>query len=281
MCLIAFALNAHPQWPLLLLANRDEFHDRTALPSQWWHAETRLEGGQSTRHPPVFGGRDLKAGGSWMAISPMRRLTALTNIRQPLAPAGERSRGELVLGALNVADLAHLDLSPYASFNLLHASPVDIGMPGGRWQMQYANSMGELTQLPDGVHGLSNAVLNTPWPKTRQLSQKLTGLLHKTRDSASVNHAAYLSGSIDDFFSNAFQLLEDRSTWPDDALPSTGVPLEWERMLSATCIVSPAYGTRCSTVVAVDAGGQVHWQERTRDIAGQVVGEVRTVLFGN
>lgn len=267
MCLIAFALNAHAHWPLIMLANRDEFHDRPALPSQWWHAATAPDGSPAPPHPPVFGGRDLKAGGSWMAVSPMRRLAALTNIRQPQAPAGEKSRGELVVRAVTQPDLSRLDFSAYASFNLLHASPADTGRPGGRWQMHYANSQGELRCVEDGVHGLSNALLNTPWPKTRHLTHGLTRLL--------------ASLESDTLFESAFGLLDNRHMWPDDVLPSTGVPMEWERMLSAACIVSDAYGTRCSTVVGVDAHGQMHWQERTRNAEGHVVQQVDTVLFGN
>lgn len=254
MCLIAFALNAHADWPLLMLANRDEFHERPASPSAWWEPSA----GQR-----LLAGRDLQGGGTWMGLSAGKTLAALTNIRQPAAAAGRKSRGLLVLDALSADSPDAIDLTGYASFNLLHATVKTSDATNGIWQMTYLNSNGERLQVPDGIHGLSNATLNSPWPKTRYLKSALQDMMNRP----DIEHPAH-----------AFAALSDRRTWPDTELPSTGVPLEWERMLSACHIISPAYGTRSSTFVRAHRSGEIQWFERTFDPSGNITAETVETL---
>ena len=241
MCLIAFSVNAHPEYPLVLLANRDEFHERPTLPSQWWKTEKNTE---------VLSGRDLQSGGTWMGITAGGRLAALTNIRKPTGKPGNKSRGLLVLEALEAKRPAALALNDYKLFNLLIAQ----ANPEGLWSVMHQNEYNCPQDLNNGIHTLSNASLNSPWPKALQLKAALTHLLTQP---------------FEHWESLAFTALGNTETHPDEALPSTGVPLEWERMLSAARIVSPAYGTRASTLIMAKLSGEVIWQERSLDSKGE------------
>jgi uncharacterized protein with NRDE domain len=269
---MAFALNAHPAYPLVLLANRDEFHARPAAPSQWWLPDGTTSPEANSTQPAdrsagtVFGGRDLQAGGTWMALHPAGRLAALTNVRKPDAPAGRRSRGQLVVDALSVQNLNQLGLADYANFNLVLIQARDAGQPGGAWDLQYRDGSGASACSKVGFHGLSNAALDTPWPKTQWLVAQLKSLLQVS------------DLTPEELVDSGSALLSERKTWPDEDLPVTGVPLEWERLLSSCCIVSPAYGTRCSTILAVDRYGKAHWYERTLAPDGAVSGEIRQAI---
>lgn len=277
MCLMAFALNAHPDRPLVLWANRDEFHERPAAPSDWWDAPTAGR---------VWGGRDLQAGGTWMALNTQFQLAALTNIRQVPAKPSVRSRGELVLSALSGTAFGQLPLSDFAAFNLLRFEPDQDSLSGLCWRAQYVSADGQAMAVPDGLHSLSNARLNTPWPKSRQLHAALAAALSLGRNDAGPHAESdcvrtvteetqgHPTIGVDELTTAGFAALGDRRVHPDADLPQTGVPLEWERMLSACHIVSPAYGTRCSTVVQVDRAGRVHWHERTFNPVGDCISEV-------
>jgi uncharacterized protein with NRDE domain len=233
MCLILFAWRAHPRWPLVVAANRDEFHHRPAAPADWW------EGGR------VWGGRDLEAGGTWLGIGRHGRWAAVTNVRDAAALRGEkaaRSRGALT------ADFLTGDMSPqtwaegidgagYGGFNLLIGDAHSVWWAGNR--------SGPPVEVGPGVHGLSNAALDTPWPKVRAGVQGLSGLL----DAPGIDAL--------------FDVLGDRRRAPDSALPDTGVGLDLERQLSPLFLVDPVYGTRASTALIVSAGGEVRGEERT------------------
>jgi uncharacterized protein with NRDE domain len=248
MCLVVVALAAHPRYALVVAANRDEFHARAALPAHWGE------------HPPYTGllaGRDLVAGGTWMGVRRDGRWALVTNVRDgrrddPEAP----SRGALVPGVLNTASTpanALAALGPMAAacngFNLLAG---DAG--GATWT---SNRASETRTLTHGIHGLSNARLDTPWPK-----------LARTKDAV----AAWAAGGGDDL-APLFAALADRSRAPDEALPATGVPLEWERLLSAPFIVSEDYGTRCSTVLTITRNGSARFFERSFDARGNAAGD--------
>jgi uncharacterized protein with NRDE domain len=257
MCLIAFALNADPAWPLLIAANRDEFMDRPTAPLHRW----RLDDGTE-----VVGGRDLRDGGTWLGLSPAGRLAMLTNVRQPVQTPARRSRGELVTRWLQsdgdaerfAAGIAPAD---YGAFNLVvgdfHARAWhwlgnrDPGAPhGAEASVLHRRALGA------GIHGLSNASLNTPWPKTRRLK-------------AAVGESL---ASASDWLSPLSRALTHDRPVQDPELPHTGVPDDLERALSSPFVrmAGRAYGTRTSQVVSVRAQAQgfaVTVQEWTHDPA--------------
>lgn len=233
MCLIALAWQAHPDYPLLVAANRDEFYTRPTAPARFWEEA-----------PELLAGRDLKDGGSWMGVTRQGRFAALTNVREPGAATGRLSRGLLVADFLKggLAPMAYLQqvaaqAADYGGFNLL--------VSDGHALACYNNRHGLPFVLGPGIHGLSNKQLDTPWPKVRKLKAGLAAKL-----GAGAPPAVLLS------------LLADDSTPPDAELPDTGVGLALERMLAPCFIRSPAYGTRASTVLRM-GGGRVEFVEQS------------------
>jgi uncharacterized protein with NRDE domain len=250
MCLILVAFKAHPTYPLLLAANRDEFFARPTLPAAAWSESS-----------DVVGGRDLDKGGSWLAVSAAGRLAAVTNFRDGARrKTGTRSRGLLVKDFV-LADepptsfLAeiHAARESYDGFNLLVAADGSL--------YHYANVSGVISEVAPGVHGLSNDLLDTPWPKVERGKLQLERLLGAPRD-------ALIDG--------LFTILHDTYVPADEALPSTGVSLEWERLLASAFISTSAYGTRACTVVLVDGAGAVTFIERNF-APGGVLAETRRI----
>lgn len=237
MCLIVFAWRVHPEFPLVLGANRDEFFDRPTLPAAFW-----------PERPLLLAGRDLRKGGTWLGITRHGRVAAVTNYRHGLdAPRDAPSRGQLVTSFLaeDIAPEAFLARVAATShghdgFNLI------VGDRGGLFY--YSNRNAAPQPIDAGVHGLSNALLDTPWPKVQRAKAALADLMGAER-------SLLLKG--------VFALLADESRPADADLPATGVGLEWERLLSAVFIASPHYGTRCSTVLLVDRHGHMTFVERT------------------
>lgn len=248
MCLIAFAVRAHPAHPLVVLANRDELHARPTRAAHAWEDV-----------PGAFGGRDLEKGGSWLGVTRAGRLAAVTNVRSPEARRLGASRGALVRDALaREADPAAwyrpLERAGYPAFNLLVGDGPDL---------LYGNEQdAELTAIPPGVHALSNARLDVSWPK----AERARSMLGASLDADTLDVEA------------AFAILASRAIAPDDALPHTGVPLGLERALSAAFIVGDVYGTRASTVVVFDAGGGIRFFERTFGPGGVETDRVETTL---
>ena len=247
MCLVVVALGAHPRFALVVAANRDEYHARAAIPAHW---------GDTAPFAGILAGRDHVAGGTWLGVRRDGRWALVTNVRDgrrndPAAP----SRGGLVPAILNEAATTALDkLMPnadrYNGFNLL-AGDAD----SATWA---SNRASEARQLKPGVHGLSNALLDTPWPK-----------LTRTKDAV----IAWVASGSDDV-APVLAALADQTPAPDEALPATGVPLAWERVLSPPFIVGEDYGTRCSTVLTVSRSGQARLIERTFDARGNPAGDV-------
>lgn len=237
MCLILFAYRVHPDYPLILAANRDEFYARPALPLGWWQDA-----------PDLLAGRDLAAGGTWAGITRSGRFAAITNYRDPARMRADApSRGALVGDFLRAAQTAPAYLDdvaaaglPYNGFNLLAADP-----DAGLWY--YGSRDGRPRAVEAGIHGLSNALLDTPWPKVRRGKAGLQALLE---------------AGVRPDPEALFTLLADTSHPPDAELPSTGVSPEWERLLSPAWIVSPTYGTRGSLVLLWRADGAVQMIER-------------------
>ncbi|GLH68121.1 NRDE family protein [Geothrix edaphica] len=246
MCLIALAYRAHPDFELLLVANRDEYHARPTAPAGPW-AEA----------PDVFGGRDLSQGGSWLALSQRGRLACVTNVRRMAVPdPGAPSRGALVSGfvrgdqaARTFSEEVAAGAMAFAGFNLL------------LWdgsELRYLNNHPRFVSraVPPGVHVVSNADLDTPWPKTEKLRRAM--------------EAWVASGNGDE--GPLLAALADRAVAPDADLPDTGVGLDLERRLSPAFIVGPTYGTRCSTLVALRRDGSARFTEWRFDPAGRSAG---------
>lgn len=245
MCLLLIAHGCRSDYPLIVAANRDEFHDRPAEAIHWWS------------DPVVLGGRDARAGGSWFVVDKRGRFAAVTNFRDPESPEGRRSRGELPLRALagpTVTDLEALaaEGDDYSPFNLL---------AGDASRVSYvSNRCASVSELPRGVHGLSNGCLNAPWPKIHRGRAALGALVQSPAEPS------------------ADQLLDrlyDRHHPRDDLLPATGVGVERERFLSPAFIISPEYGTRCSTVLMISAAGEANVTERWFDPDGEAVATYR------
>ena len=246
MCLILFASKVHPRYSLVLAANRDESYARPTAPAAFWKDDAR-----------IYGGRDLAQGGTWLGINLDGAFAAVTNYRS--AGAGKtssRSRGDLVANFLRGRQsprdyLAHVrrEADEYNGFNLLAGDLSEL-----RWM---SNRSDADTNVSAGVHGLSNHLLNTAWPKVERGKQRLRELLdHEEKP----------------LIDGLFEMLAERTIAGDDALPQTGVGLARERVLSPAFIVSPSYGTRCSTVVLVDYNGTVTFAERSFGEGGVFLG---------
>jgi uncharacterized protein with NRDE domain len=240
VCLILLAWHAHPEYPLVVAANRDEIHTRPSAPAGFWED-----------HPEILGGRDLECLGTWMGVTRAGKFAAVTNYRDPDGVAGGTvSRGLLASSFLQNGESAaefvsglEQDGAAYRGFNFL---------AGDRDELWWVSNRGAAARkLEPGVHGLSNHLLDTPWPKV-------------TRGKERLARALELSPAVDSLMA----LLADASIAPDAELPDTGVGLERERMLSAARIVSPVYGTRCSTVLLLGRTGRVRFAERGYDAAG-------------
>jgi len=247
MCLAVIALDAHARYSMVLAANRDEYHARAAAPVSWWDDAA-----------PILAGRDRAAGGTWLGVNRRGRYAFVTNVREPGRhdPAAP-TRGTLVPRVLRddarvIEAVRHAvrDGASMNGFNLLAGEGSDVTWASNRYD--------GMRLLPAGVHGVSNASLDTPWPK-----------LVRTKDAL----RRWCADDRDDVES-LFALLRDDAPASDDALPATGVTLEWERLLSAPFIRAPHYGTRCSTVLLIERDGQVRMIERSFDAAGALAGVV-------
>jgi uncharacterized protein with NRDE domain len=249
MCLLLIALDSHPDYSLIIAANRDEFYDRPTAPAAFWPDA-----------PSVLAGRDLKAGGTWFGIDRQGRFAAVTNYRQGEreAPA-PRSRGRLVsdfltsaVPAVGYVEQVQADFELYNGFNLI------VGDSNAVYY--YSNREGRVRALGRGLYGLSNHLLDTAWPKVTSAKTALGALLNTQGV---------------DLTADLFELLSSRHRPPDDQLPSTGVGQEWEQLLSSAFIASDQYGTRSSTVVLVARDGHVGFEERTFGPRGSPGGSSR------
>lgn len=252
MCLILFAHQACQDYPLLVAANRDEFHARPTAAATFWEDQ-----------PQVFAGRDLQAGGTWLGVDRSGRFAAITNFRDPAntGPAA-RSRGELTANYLSGSQSAEEYLraiatiaNQYAGFNLL------LGEGEALWYFTNSAAGAQPQRLQPGIYGLSNARLDTPWPKVVAGKQRLRRELATTPSHQGLARAV----SSRELASNA-QL-------QDQALDG-----EMERLLSAQFIVSPHYGTRATTTLIKDASGTIRCREVSFSPAGDATGETSTSM---
>lgn len=246
MCLILFAWRAHPAHALVVAANRDEYFERPSRTAAFWDDA-----------PEVLAGRDLTAQGTWLGVTRTGRFASITNYRNPAERmATAPSRGRLVTDFLTAACrpseylarvAPHAD--EYNGFSMLAADRGSL--------VFYSNREGIVRDVEPGVHGLSNHLLDTPWPKVEKGKERLGALLDRPFDPE-----AYL------------QMLGDTEPAHDPHLPDTGVGVEWERRLSSIRIAGGHYGTRCSTVVRIDADGKAEFWERSYDREGGNSGTV-------
>ena len=237
MCLLLLALHPRPGCKLLLAANRDEYYDRPTAPAEFWKEA-----------PDLLAGKDLRAGGTWLGITRTGRIAAITNFRDPSAIQEHApSRGELVTRFLTGNDSpgAFIDTlvqegNPYNGYNLV------LGAQGKLFW--YSNRGKGPHALTSGYYGLSNHLLDTPWPKVAW-SKKTFAALFSQPGTPSTE--------------SLFHMLGNRRVATDDSLPDTGVGLEWERILSPVFITSPTYGTRSSTILLIDEENRVTFLEKT------------------
>jgi uncharacterized protein with NRDE domain len=236
MCLILLSYNNHPVFKLVIAANRDEFYNRPTAPLEVWENE-----------PRVAAGRDLKGGGTWMGVSPDGRLAAITNYRDPRALKPQApTRGTLVtefltgeMSARRYLEKLSGSAGDYNGFNLV--------VYDGEEFCFFSNREGVVRPISSGLHGLSNHLFDTPWPKIKR------GL--KLFEAATAADTISTEG--------IFAVLGDRKLPPDGKLPDTGVGIEWERRLSPLFIESDIYGTRSSSFVTIDRSGKLVFHERT------------------
>lgn len=235
MCLILFAYRSHADYPLVLAANRDEFYERPTAAAEFWEEA-----------PHLLAGRDLLKGGTWLGITKSGRFAALANYRHLNAlQGGAPSRGKLVRDFLlsDEETLEHLkkiekEAPLYNPFTLLAGDRSDLFCLSNRGE--------KIQRLSPGLYGLSNHLLDTPWPKVVKGKERLQQILSDKRPS----------------IEKILELLSDDSPAPDWALPDTGVGQEWERALSPIFVATPSYGTRSSTILLIDNEENVTFIEK-------------------
>ncbi len=238
MCLLLISFKNHPVYKIIVAANRDEFYNRPASAASFWN-----------EHPALLAGRDLQAGGTWLGITKSGKFSAITNYRDASAMKNDApSRGKLVSGFL-INPISPFEYSEqlkktggmYNGFNLLFSDNSVL--------YYYSNQTGKALSLSTGIYGLSNHLLDTPWPKVEKSKKSFSQILKNKNISAP----------------DLFGILSDSSVPPDELLPDTGVGLEIERAVSPVFVSTPMYGTRSSTVILIDYEGNVIFIEKTLD----------------
>ncbi len=254
MCLAALAIDMHEDWPLIVIANRDEFHTRPTAHMQPWRDA-----------PGVLAGRDLLAGGTWLGVDGQGRLALLTNVRDPKNTKSHApSRGQLaeryLRGDLSAPDYLDSLVSQAPHYNGFNLIAIDADQSA--W---HASNYQEPFRVPiqAGIHGLSNALLDTPWPKTRRTVAALADSLSSASNAATFNPDLLC------------EIMLDTTPVEDSLLPSTGIALPRERLLATPFIVSPDYGTRCTTLVLRHQTGACWVQEDSYNPRGERVQRVR------
>jgi uncharacterized protein with NRDE domain len=244
VCLVVLAWQQHPDFPLIVAGNRDEFHGRPTKEVHWWPDK-----------PNIVGGRDLQAAGTWLALSRFGRFATVTNYRDAELPKAKlRSRGHLVTGFLEASDepleyLNGIDGATYAGFNLL--------VSDGETLAWASNRGGSATILPPGIYGLSNALLDSPWYKVVRSKAALQQLISGNKVNAS----------------ELLRILDDRSKAPVAEVEAGRLPFATAHSISAPFIVLPDYGTRSSSVALFDNAGNWWLHERRFDSSGTSIGD--------
>ncbi len=236
MCTIIFANDCHPRYKLVVAANRDEFYKRPTQPAAFWQ-----------EHEDILAGKDLKEGGTWMGITTGGRFATLTNYRDPAAfNPSAKSRGHLVYNYLcgDTEPLAYIE-TIISQADLLNGFNLLLGDQESLYC--YSNRDHSIRRVGSGVHGLSNSLLDDPWPKVAKSKKTLKRIIADDEINPE----------------RLFAMMADREAVPDEMLPQTGVSLEMERVLAPTFVVSPGYGTRATTVLLINRNGKVQFWERS------------------
>ncbi len=258
MCVVLGLWDHHPDYSLMLIANRDEFFARPAQPASWWDGT-----------PRILAGRDLRDGGTWLGVTAEGKIAALTSYRdlENLSRSAERSRGLIVRDFLvgqdsprHFIEALAPDVDRYSGFNLL-AGEVGSGL------LCWSNQDLAMRPVASGCFGLSNRFLDSPWPKV-------------VRGKALLEEAAGRFGQREEIelIDALFAVLTDEVYPPDEVLPDTGVGLEMERMLSPIFIRGEEYGTRCSSVILLRRDGRLLFEERSHAPEGKSGGSVRVTF---
>ena len=238
MCVIFLAYRQSPAYPLILLANRDEFYERPTAKAAYWKD-----------FPHILGGRDLIGGGTWLGVTKNGRFAAVTNYRDPLQNKGTISRGNLVADFLKTRiqtekylKKVKTNAEKYTGFNLLTGE-----INNQREKLfYYSNRENKIRKLEKGIYGLSNNLLDVSWPKVNRGKEELAEIIEKKEFEKE----------------NFFKILNDKNLAEDENLPATGIGYEREKLLSAIFIETPVYGTRCSSVLTFDKDLKIDFEER-------------------
>lgn len=246
MCILFLAINQHSKYPLVICANRDEFYQRPTSAAHFWPEATS-----------ILAGKDLQAGGSWLGVNRQGYFAAITNIRSASKPSsGKRSRGELVTMALQSDSIISMSWlkqngEQYNPFNIVYG-PLD--------KLVCYNSVTKKhISLADGFHAVSNGELDDIWPKMAKGEKQLETIIN-------------LEQPIEP--EQLFSILKDQQKAADELLPNTGIPFEWERLLSSIFINSPDYGTRSSCLLLLEKNSLVEFIERQYNEQGEVLGQL-------
>jgi uncharacterized protein with NRDE domain len=254
MCLIAFAYQVHPDYPLILAANRDEFYERPTTAAHFWKEEEA---------PQLLAGKDLEAGGTWMGVHTSRKWAALTNYRDPsITRENPPSRGSIIPEYL----LSPHDAAEYVQTLRSHSNHFmgfNVLLGDLDQLFHYSNTHKIITPVKAGIHGVSNATLNTSWPKLDWAKSQLEKNI--------------LTNQLEpnDFFS----WLTNNEEAEDALLPETGIPYKWEKAVSSVFIKTESYGTRCSTILLIDKEGSIQFTERRYVPQSSQIKEEHTFRF--
>jgi len=248
MCILFVAIDAHPDYPLIVCANRDEFHHRATEPAYRW-ATT----------PAIYAGQDKQAGGTWLGVNELGQFAGLTNIRVLDQQDGVRSRGELVVNALCTDEITPQWLSEHA----INYNPFNLVFQQHDGLYCFNSKTLQTTKLSSGFHAVSNGALDDVWPKMAKGQQALQRYINQTAEP-----------DIEDLRA----LMLDTSQPEDHALPKTGVSLEWERRLSSIFIQHDEYGTRSTSIMLKHRNGQITFSETRYDGKARNLGSQRFTL---
>lgn len=253
MCILFFAIEQHPRFPVVICANRDEFHQRPTQIMHWWPETQDNKGDQL----PILAGKDLQAGGTWLGLNPQGRFSALTNYRQPQSfDNSKKSRGDLVINALSkptskITEQLLKTTNQYNGFNLVVGQLNNL--------MCFDSVTKKQQTLSSGYHSLCNGALDDIWPKMALGQNQLANAI-------SANLTQNLSQTS--LVEHLFTLMQNEQQASENGLPNTGLSIDWEQKLSSIFIVSPEYGTRTTNIIILDDQKNIYVYDQSYNAQG-------------